>query len=199
MIQGGDPLTATPGVSMSKWGTGDPGYEIDAEFNNIIHERGIVSMARSSDPNSAGSQFFIVHKDSTFLDGQYTVFGRIITQESFDTLDNIAELETLPNDQAFNTSMAILNDATVKDRSEISGILELNPPARTTVPLMSTEPELYTNNYLGISFKSPVGWLIQSPPKTEGSVPDLVVLGPQTESSSPAISITIDGTSGTLE
>jgi len=95
--------------------------------------------------------------------------------------------------------MAILNDATVKDRSEISGILELNPPARTTVPLMSTEPELYTNNYLGISFKSPVGWLIQSPPKTEASVPDLVVLGPQTESSSPAISITIDGTSGTLD
>ena len=87
MIQGGDPKSATPGVSMSEWGTGDPGYTIDAEFNDISHERGIVSMARSNDPNSAGSQFFIVHKDSTFLDGEYTVFGRIITQESFDVLD----------------------------------------------------------------------------------------------------------------
>jgi len=199
MVQGGDPLTAIAGISASQWGTGDPGYEIDAEFNNIMHERGIVSMARSSDPNSAGSQFFIVHKDSTFLDGEYTVFGRIITQESFDTLDKITELEIMPNNQVFNTSMVILIDATIKDRSEISDILELNPPTRTDVPLMSTEPELYTNNYLGISFESPVGWLIQSPPKTEPSVPDLVVLGPQTELSSPAISITIDGTSGTLD
>ena len=199
MVQGGDPLTAIAGISASQWGTGDPGYKIDAEFNNIMHERGIVSMARSSDPNSAGSQFFIVHKDSTFLDGEYTVFGRIITQESFDTLDKITELEIMPNDQVFNTSMVILIDATIKDRSEISDILELNPPTRTDVPLLSTEPELYTNNYLGISFESPVGWLIQSPPKTEPSVPDLVVLGPQTELSSPAISITIDGTSGTLD
>ena len=65
----------------------------------LSHERGIVSMARSNDPNSAGSQFFIIHKDSTFLDGQYTVFGRIITQESFETLDRIAQLPTMPNDQ----------------------------------------------------------------------------------------------------
>jgi peptidyl-prolyl cis-trans isomerase B (cyclophilin B) len=199
MIQGGDPLTAVPGVSMSKWGTGDPGYSIDAEFNDISHERGIVSMARSNSPNSAGSQFFIVHKDSTFLDGEYTVFGRIITQTSFDTLDKIAELETLPNNQALQTSFAALNKATIKDRSEISGILDLKLPTRTNVPLMQQEPELYTNNYLGISFESPVGWLIQSPPKTESSVPDLVVLGPQTDFSSPAISISIDGTSGTLD
>ena len=70
-------------------------------------------MARSSDPNSAGSQFFIVHKDSTFLDGQYTVFGRIITQESFDTLDNIAELENITKQSSsYDTrSMAILNDS----------------------------------------------------------------------------------------
>jgi peptidyl-prolyl cis-trans isomerase B (cyclophilin B) len=199
MIQGGDPLTALPGVSMSKWGTGDPGYSIDAEFNDISHERGIVSMARSNNPNSAGSQFFIVHKDSTFLDGEYTVFGRIITQTSFDTLDKIAELETLPNNQALQASFAALNKATIKDRSEISGILDLKLPTRTNVPLMQQEPELYTNNYLGISFESPVGWLIQSPPKTESSVPDLVVLGPQTNFSSPAISISIDGTTGTLD
>ena len=69
MIQGGDPLSSQAGVPMSSWGTGNPGYSIDAEFNDISHERGTVSMARSNDPNSAGSQFFIVHKDSTFLDG----------------------------------------------------------------------------------------------------------------------------------
>jgi len=199
MIQGGDPLTATPGVSMSLWGTGDPGYSIDAEFNNISHERGIVSMARSTDPNSAGSQFFIVHKDSPFLDGQYTVFGRIITQASFDTLDELAELETLPNDQAIITSNSILNQAKIVDRSEISGILDLKLPTRTNVEILQSESELYTNNYLGISFNSPIGWFIQSPPKTEPSVPDLVILGSQTSSSSPAVSISIDGTSGTLD
>jgi len=198
MIQGGDPLSSQAGAPMSSWGTGDPGYSIDAEFNDISHERGIVSMARSNDPNSAGSQFFIVHKDSTFLDGQYTVFGRIITQESFETLDRIAELQTLPNDQAIQTNQSILIKVTIKDRSEILDILDLKPPTRTNTASLDLEPELYTNNYLGISFYSPVGWLIQSPPKTEPSVPDLVVLGPQTSSSSPAISISIDGTSGTL-
>ena len=199
MIQGGDPKSAQPGVAMSEWGTGDPGYSIDAEFNNISHERGIVSMARSNDPNSAGSQFFIVHKDSTFLDGQYTVFGRIITQESFDTLDYIAELQTMPNDQAVQTRDAALITSTVKDRSEISNILDLNPPTRTGAEIMKTEPEPYSNNLLGISFNAPVGWLIQSPPKTEPSVPDLVVLGPQTDSSSPAISFSVTATSESLE
>tara|TARA_Y100000590_G_scaffold258981_1_gene290660 strand:+ start:58 stop:1614 length:1557 start_codon:yes stop_codon:yes gene_type:complete len=199
MIQGGDPKSAIAGVPLSEWGTGDPGYSIDAEFNDISHERGIVSMARSNDPNSAGSQFFIVHKDSTFLDGQYTVFGRIITQESFETLDKIAALETLSNDQAVQTSKSILIKATVKDRSEISSTLDLQTPIKTDAPIMSTEPEVYTNNFLGISFKSPVGWLIQTPPKTEPSVPDLVVLGPQTSHSSPALSISIDRTSGTVD
>ena len=199
MIQGGDPLTATPGVSMSKWGTGDPGYTIDAEFNSISHERGIVSMARSNSPNSAGSQFFIVHSNSSFLDGQYTVFGRIITEESYQVLDKIAALETLPNDQAIKTSEAVLKRALVVDRSEISGILDLEPPKRTGTEILKSEPELYTNNFLGIAFKSPVGWLIQSPPKTEPSVPDLVVLGPQTSFSSPAVSISVTPTSGTIE
>ena len=72
-------------------------------------------------------------------------------------------------------------------------------PTRTNVEILQLEPELYTNNYLGISFNSPVGWFIQSPPKTEPSVPDLVILGSQTSTSSPAVSISIDGASGTLE
>ena len=65
MIQGGDPNTISG--DPSTWGTGGPEERIDAEFNTIKHNRGIVSMARSADPNSAGSQFFIVHKDSTSL------------------------------------------------------------------------------------------------------------------------------------
>jgi peptidyl-prolyl cis-trans isomerase B (cyclophilin B) len=75
MIQGGDPNTKGP--DKSTYGMGGPGYTIDAEFNDISHTRGIVSMARASDPDSAGSQFFIVVKGSTFLDGKYTVFGEV--------------------------------------------------------------------------------------------------------------------------
>jgi cyclophilin family peptidyl-prolyl cis-trans isomerase len=71
MIQGGDPNTING--DPSTWGTGGPSTSVDAEFNSIKHNRGIVSMARSADPNSAGSQFFIVHGDSNFLDEQYTV------------------------------------------------------------------------------------------------------------------------------
>ncbi len=75
MIQGGDPNTK--GGDKSTYGQGGPGYTIRAEFNNQPHIRGTVSMARTSDPDSAGSQFFIVTKRSSFLDKQYTVFGRV--------------------------------------------------------------------------------------------------------------------------
>lgn len=75
MIQGGDPNTVSG--SPSTWGTGGSGKNVAAEFNSISHKRGIVSMARSSDPDSASSQFFIVTSDSTFLDKQYTVFGQV--------------------------------------------------------------------------------------------------------------------------
>lgn len=85
MIQGGDPNSKSE--DRSRHGTGGPGYTIDAEFNDVSHKRGIVSMARTQDPNSAGSQFFIVVRDSTFLDGQYTVFGRVI--QGMDVADKI--------------------------------------------------------------------------------------------------------------
>src|SRR5713101_4987031 len=75
MIQGGDPLTKDESKRAS-WGTGDPGYKIAAEFNEKSHTRGVLSMARSNDPNSAGSQFFICHGHPTFLDRQYTAFGK---------------------------------------------------------------------------------------------------------------------------
>ncbi len=89
MIQGGDPNTKTD--NKGSWGTGGPGYNIKAEFSSRSHLRGIVSMARSQDPDSAGSQFFIVTADSTFLDRQYTVFGEVT--EGMDIADKIVNLE----------------------------------------------------------------------------------------------------------
>ncbi|MGI0046787.1 MAG: peptidylprolyl isomerase [Nitrosotalea sp.] len=94
MIQGGDPNTKKP--DKSKWGMGGPGYTIKAEFNSKSHLRGIVSMARSTDPNSAGSQFFIVITDSTFLDRQYTVFGEV--KKGMDVADKIVNLPRDRND-----------------------------------------------------------------------------------------------------
>ena len=94
MIQGGDPNTKKP--DKSKWGMGGPGHTIKAEFSSKSHLRGIVSMARASDPNSAGSQFYIVTTDSTFLDKQYTVFGRVT--EGMDVADKIVNLPRDKND-----------------------------------------------------------------------------------------------------
>lgn len=94
MIQGGDPNTRDK--PKSTWGTGGPGYSIKAEFNSTPHKRGAVSMARSADPNSAGSQFFIVTTDSPFLDGQYTVFGRAVS--GMDVADRIVSLKRDSND-----------------------------------------------------------------------------------------------------
>ncbi|QDV08973.1 Putative peptidyl-prolyl cis-trans isomerase [Planctomycetes bacterium Poly30] len=91
MIQGGDPNTKTG--NERSWGTGGPGWTVDAEFNDMHHERGVVSMARSSDPNSAGSQFFLMHGEAEFLDGKYTAFGRIV--DGFDVLDTIANADTM--------------------------------------------------------------------------------------------------------
>jgi len=85
MIQGGCP---------DGTGRGGPGHNVDAEFNDVHHERGIVSMARAADPNSAGSQFFICHGDAAFLDGQYTAFGKLV--EGDDALEHIASAPTNP-------------------------------------------------------------------------------------------------------
>ncbi|MCB1129461.1 MAG: peptidylprolyl isomerase, partial [Verrucomicrobiae bacterium] len=77
MIQGGDPLTKEP-EREELWGTGDPGYQLKAEFNDRPHVRGVISMARGEDPDSAGSQFFICLADARFLDGNYTAFGQLV-------------------------------------------------------------------------------------------------------------------------
>ncbi len=78
MIQGGDPQTKDPKLPRTRCGTGGPGYTIKAEFNDTAHARGVVSMARAQDPNSAGSQFFICVAEARFLDRQYSAFGRVV-------------------------------------------------------------------------------------------------------------------------
>ena len=94
MIQGGDSNSKSEDRSMH--GTGGPGYSIKAEFNDTPHDRGILSMARSQDPDSAGSQFFIVVKDSHFLDNQYTAFGKVVT--GMDVVDKIVNVPRDPKD-----------------------------------------------------------------------------------------------------
>ena len=76
MIQGGDPNTKDS-LKKDTYGQGGPGYTIDAEFSDLPHKRGVVSMARADDPNTAGSQFFIVVENSPYLDGKYTIFGKV--------------------------------------------------------------------------------------------------------------------------
>ncbi|MBS0150967.1 MAG: peptidylprolyl isomerase [Nitrospira sp.] len=89
MIQGGDPNSKSP--DRSSHGMGGPGYKVKAEFNSTPHKRGIVSMARSNDPDSAGSQFFICVADANFLDWQYTVFGEVVS--GMDVVDKIVGMK----------------------------------------------------------------------------------------------------------
>ena len=195
MIQSGDPNTIDG--DPNSWGQGGPDEKLDAEFNNIKHNRGIVSMARSSDPNSAGSQFFIVHKDSTFLDEEYTVFGRIVTESSFETLDKIAAIQTGTSDRPINPEQVKIIKATVVERSEILDILELSEPKRTGSTVTSTpEFTIFENQELDVKFTVPVGWLLQQPPKSNDDAPDVVAVGPKVDGINPYISLTIKDVKG---
>jgi peptidyl-prolyl cis-trans isomerase B (cyclophilin B) len=111
MIQGGDPLTKDSGKE-NMWGTGGPGYQIKAEFNNRSHTRGVLSMARSNNPDSAGSQFFICHGNPTFLDHQYTTFGKLIKGD--DVLEKIATTLTHSQDRP-DKRMGIVSVKIVSD------------------------------------------------------------------------------------
>jgi len=90
MIQGGCPQGT---------GTGGPGYSVDAEFNDVPHEAGVVSAARSQDPNSAGSQFFICLGKHDYLDGQYTAFGKVADDTSMEVVRQIGSVATGANDR----------------------------------------------------------------------------------------------------
>jgi len=94
MIQGGDPNSKDP-AKESSYGQGDPGYKIKAEFNSHSHDRGVISMARGPDPDSAGSQFFICLAPVRRLDGQYTTFGKLIKGD--DVLEKIGNTPVTNN------------------------------------------------------------------------------------------------------
>jgi peptidyl-prolyl cis-trans isomerase B (cyclophilin B) len=178
MIQGGDPNSKN-WAFPSEWGKGGEKYgggHLKAEFNNIVHDRGIVSMARSTHPDSAGSQFFIVHEKSTHLDGQYTVFGRIITQESYDTLDKIANLELLPNsNKPDNPLVAEIKKTEIVTRSSLEGILILDTPERGE-ELTKKVVSRYSNAEYGFSFMPQAEWPLQ-PTGGSPSDPVLMALG----------------------
>lgn len=112
VIQGGDPHTKQLSNKV-KWGTGGPGWNVKAEFNKNTHSRGILSMARSQDPDSAGSQFFIILKDSKFLDGKYTVFGKVIS--GMDIVDKIAAIRTDSADAPIDIEQAKMIKVAVSD------------------------------------------------------------------------------------
>lgn len=113
MVQGGDPNTR--GKDKSSYGSGGPGYTIAAEFNNQPHVRGTVSMARAGDPDSAGSQFFIVVKNSRFLDKKYTVFARVI--KGMEVVDEIVSQKRDKNDnprERVEIIVQIVNESVLK-------------------------------------------------------------------------------------
>ena len=198
MIQGGDPNTKDT-KNILQWGYGGSGHTIPAEFNNIVHKRGIVSMARGNDPNSASSQFFIVHKDSAFLDEKYTVFGRLATQESYDTLDKIANLETTgPSTNYIPTDIfnATIQRVEIKKRSDVEGLLDQGEPQRMSVLIEPTQK--YSNGV--ISFNITSTWSIQEATQKSPRNPIISLLGPQNDNFSPQILIFVrNSTSNSLE
>jgi len=112
VIQGGDPNTRNLS-NRGTWGTGGPGWNVKAEFNKNKHSRGALSMARSQDPDSAGSQFFLVLKDSSFLDGQYTVFGKVAS--GMEIVDKIEALSTDSADAPVDPEEAKMTKVTIRD------------------------------------------------------------------------------------
>ena len=191
MIQGGDPNTISG--EPNTWGMGGPDEKLDAEFNSIKHNRGIVSMARGGDVNSAGSQFFIVHQDSPHLDGKYTAFGRLASEESFQTLDKIAAVTTGTSDRPIDSEQVRIIKTTIIATSSVSGYIPFVDPERTGSPITkSVGNQIFENQELGISFSVPEGWLLQQPDKnTTPGAPDIAAVGPKIDGVNPVISLTI--------
>jgi len=217
MIQGGDANTRYG--EPATWGHGGkahgPGDTIGAEFNDIKHVPGIVSMARKGgDPDSAGSQFFVMHGDAEYLDGEYTVLGRIVTEESYRTLVAMAALETNSVDQPIDAEAARIHRAYTIERPEAAGVLHLGEPERSTDAVAEAVPEgridaalvapaslkdgVYRNDRLGVSFEPPAGWSVQElpTPKQSPKVPDLIVVGPEGAGLPPVISLDVQPAGG---
>ena len=161
MIQAGDPNTIGPDSDRSLWGQGGPGYTIKEEFNTIQHDRGIVSMARSQHVDSAGSQFFIMHKDNNQLDGKYTAFGRLVPGLP-QALDRIANLPTYRNDQPIDASEVTIIGTSIIDGFSTS---DFPPPDRNVslVKKIKTEGGItdeYSNTLHDIVFDVPYRWKV---------------------------------------
>ena len=161
MIQTGDPNTKDLGIDRSEWGTGGPGYSINAEFNTLQHDRGMISMARSHHVDSAGSQFFIVHEDSSFLDGKYTVFGRLVPgTHSIAALDFIANIPTDNRDVPLDVSKATIIKANILDSFSTSDFPE--PDRNFSIvdksKIAGGNVEKYKNTEHKVSFDLPYRW-----------------------------------------
>ena len=192
MIQGGDPHTKPDsGVGQDRWGMGGPDTTLDAEFNDIMHNRGIVSMARSNDPNSAGSQFFIVHQDSNFLDASYTVFGRLATAESYETLDAIAGIEVDAMDRPVSSDSVRIISAQVLTRDQVADIQDMDPPLRMQSGFEESSPSgEYTSEMYNFSIKFPEGWVVQNINREDG--PNLAAVSPSDATIPPNIAVYIE-------
>ena len=159
MIQTGDPNTIGPDSDRSLWGQGGPGYRINEEFNTLQHDRGIVSMARSNHPDSAGSQFFIVHKDNNQLDGKYTVFGRLVPGLP-QALDKIAALETNKFNQPVDASSATIIKASIIDGFSTANFSapDRNESLVKRIKIEGGVTDRYTNTLHDVKFDIPYRW-----------------------------------------
>ena len=171
IIQGVDTNTISGDMTA-----GDPLHMLDAEFNDIMHKRGVLSMFITDDSDNVGSQFFIVHQDANYLDGAYTVFGRLATHDSYDTLDSIAATTTslLAEPQNPDTVRILSVEVTTRDEAISSGIpiIEQGPPARTGQAADMASGGMYTNEELDLMIRFPQGWVVQHANGTDR--PDVV-------------------------
>ena len=160
MIQTGDPNTIGPDSDRSLWGQGGPGYQIHEEFNTIQHDRGIVSMARSQHPDSAGSQFFIVHKDNNQLDGKYTAFGRLVPGIPHG-LDKIAKLPTNDRAQPIDASQAtIIKTSIIDGYSSAFDGPDRNVSLLKKIKEFGGITERYYNTLHDVTFDVPYRWIV---------------------------------------
>jgi len=161
MIQTGDPNTKDPEIDRSLWGQGGPGYQIREEFNTLQHDRGIVSMARSQHVDSAGSQFFIVHKDSNHLDGQYTAFGRLVPGLP-NALNHIASLETDDNDAPLNVLEATIITTKILDPYTRADFVlpDRNQSTIEKEQRLTGKADVYYNSLHHVKFDIPYRWAV---------------------------------------
>ena len=159
MIQAGDPNTIGPDSDRDTWGQGGPGYNINEEFNTIQHDRGIVSMARSNHPDSAGSQFFIMHNDDNRLDGKYTVFGRLVPGLP-QALDEIANLPTTHGNQPIDASSATIIKAIVIDGFTAANFAgpDRNDSLVKRIKSDGGTKLAYSNSLHDVNFEIPYRW-----------------------------------------